>query len=441
VSTNSQSQIFTDQGSSDRTVPELLKELGFRYKFLLFKNAVGELQLSYHSHKLRFRLKKNNGEIHYTSHVSSVDRILEQVAGFLSGGETLQEHFVFFAARKDMLFDFEETEKAAKLAREEAERVAQRELEETEMAIKKRQKFLAVSRVFGGAIAVILIVGFAYVKTFSYVALSHDLLKSEPNVRVIYAPEQIKEAFQISPIIGPMREARAQGLDLSNKLFSLEQEITQLVKLKTAERSRLSNLSDKLLITEFPSETKPLTEVPADIQPVIRGRKTAPGLNTRDLANALGISYSKALSLKWDLDSPAKTVVSPGVFRTEQRAMAKSAAIEAIMSRFEDELPLKIQSDVLQAQLTRNQEAKTTLQQQALEKIKNLGFVKPTSSWFQVRRKPCLLVFEQHGWIFDLAGNQFKVELALTSQGQHSFLDYVLQLYSPADLAPSALNK
>jgi len=33
-----------------------------------------------------------------------------------------------------MLFDFEETEKAAKLAREEAERVAQRELEETEMA-------------------------------------------------------------------------------------------------------------------------------------------------------------------------------------------------------------------------------------------------------------------------------------------------------------------
>src|SRR6266581_3019016 len=101
------------------------------------------------------------------------------------------------------------------------------------------------------------------------------LLESEPNVRVTYSPEQIKDLFRGSPIIEPIREVRAHVLDLSNKLFSLEQQINQLVNSKSAERSRLSSLANDPLIREFPSETKALAGVPADEAPVIKGRQPA----------------------------------------------------------------------------------------------------------------------------------------------------------------------
>jgi len=198
VDTNSQSQIFTDKGSLDCTLPELLKKLGKKYKFVLFKNAAGELQLSNHSRKLRFRLKKNSGEILYTSHVSRVDKIIEQAESFLSGGETFVEHFVFFAIPKGLLFDFEESEKNEKLKREEAERIARRKREEAERfaqqereriekAIRRRQRNLILSRVLAGIIAVFLIAGFAYVKIFSHVVFAGDSFRSEPTVRIIYS--------------------------------------------------------------------------------------------------------------------------------------------------------------------------------------------------------------------------------------------------------------
>lgn len=416
------SKIFTDQGSSDSSLPELLKGLGSQYKFLLFKNAAAELQLAHHSGKLRFRLKKATGEILYTSYVSNVAKILDQVTSFLSGGETFQENFVFSASPKEVLFDFEQAEKAARREAELAVRAAQR-----------RQRLLLFGRALAGAMAVLLIAGFAYVKNFSHVTLSPNLLESEPTVRVIYSLEQVRDAFQGALLIDPMREAREQGLDLSNKLFSAEERINELSKSKSAERSRLSNLANDQLIKEFPNETKTLAEVPADEAPVVKGRQPAPGLNTKNLASALGISYSEALRLKWDLDTPAQTVVSPGVSHAEERAKARASAIDAIMARFEDERPLKVQADNLHQRLAKNQETRTALQRQALEKIKNLGIAKPTGSWFQVKRKPCLLIFEEHGLIFELPGNQFQVELALNGQGQHLFLDYLL--------ATSTLNK
>lgn len=418
-------QVFTERGSSDSPLPELLKELGTKHKFLLFKNAVAELQLSHQSGKLRFRLKKETGEILYTTHVSNAERILAQVKSFLSGDKTFHEHFVFFASQKDLPFDFEEAERVARVERERVEKARQR-----------RQRFLVIGRVAAGAIAVLLIAGFAYVKTFSRVTVPQDLLGAESSVRVIYSLEQVKDAFQDSPLIDQMRGARDQGLNFSNQVYLLEQRIDQLVKSKASERARLSGLANAQLISEFPNETKALADVPADQEAVIvrNARQPAPGLNTKNLASALGISYSEALRLKWDLDTPNERVVSPGVFYTGERAKAKAAAIEAILTRFEDERPLKGQTDSLRAQLAKNQEKRTALQLQALDMIKNLGFAKPTSSWFQVQRKPCLLVFQQHGSIFELGGDRFNVELTRNGQGQQSFLDYLLQLYSPARL-------
>jgi hypothetical protein len=442
VSANSQNQIFTDQGNSDRPLLELLNGLGIQHRFLLFKNAAAELQLAYHSGKLRFRLKKNAGEILYTSYVSKADKIIAQAESFLSGGESFHQYFVFSSIPKGLLFDFEAAAKAEQLKREEAERVARREREEAEKAAERQQKLLVVGRVSVSVLAVLLIAGFVYVKTFSHVALSHDLLESEQDVRVVYSPKQIRDVFHSSPIVGPMREAREQGLSLSKKLQSKEQQIDQLVNSKSAERSRLMSLPNEQLIKEFPAETIKLAEVPADKAAIIvqNVRRPAPGLDTKELAKALRISYREALRLKWDLDTPLETVISPSVSHTEERTRARSAAIEAIMTRFEDELPLKLEAEELRAQLTKNQETKTALQRQALDKIKHLGFVKPTSSWFQVRRKPCLLIFEEPCWIFDLTGKHFIVELALPGEGQRSFLDYLLQLYSPTDLAPSTLT-
>ena len=436
MNTNEQNQVFTDQGSSDLPLPELLKELGPRYKFLLFKNGASELQLSHHSQNLRFRLKKKNGEILYTSCVSKLDKITRQIASFIEEGESFQQYFVFSPIQKKIHFDFEEAE-------QESERI--------EKAIRQRRKMLIFGWSLAGVIIVLLLAGFAYIKIFSHVGFAEEILRAEPAVCVVYSPERIREAFQVSPIIDLMREAQAQGLSLSNKLLLAEQKINQMVKLKASESSRLSSLTNEDLIKEFPDESKDLAAIPADKEEVIvkNVKQPHPEWNTKDL-EAMGMSHSTALRTKWDLDSPAFTVVTPGVYHTKEREIARASAIQAIMFRFEDglvkkngttEAALKIQANSLQELLNQNHKIKSEIQQQALDKIKNLGVLKPVNSFFQIRRKPCLLIFENHGWIFELTGEQFEVALDLSKQGEFSFIDYLLRYQSPIDSTAQTLQK
>ena len=443
--------VLTDQGNSNLALPELLIKLGKKYKFLLFKNAAAELQLSHHAQKLRFRLKKSSGEILYTAHVSRVDKIIEQIDSFLSGGDVFQEHFVFYAIPKGILFDFEESEQAEMRRREEASRVANQkreaaektallERDRVEQAIRRRRRNVRLARVLAGTLAVFLIAGLVYVKSFSHVVFSEALVRSEPTVRLIYAPDQIGEAFQASPLISLMREAQAQYLSLTNKIFLLKQKLNQMDKLKSSEQARLSGMSNADFIAEFPLETKSLAAIPEDQAAVVveNVHQSHPEWNTKDL-QAMGMSHSEALRMKWNLNGPDLTVISPRISYAEERSTARSAAMQAIMLRFEDglakkfgntEAALKLQAVELESLLVNNQKTKSDLQQQALGRLKSLGLVKPVNSFFQIRRKPCLLIGEQHGSLFKLAGEQFEVDLDAKGQGDYPFFDYLLQLKS-----------
>ena len=73
-----------------------------------------------------------------------------------------------------------------------------------------------------------------------------------------------------------------------------------------------------------------------DTPPVVKRRETHPAINTAEYAKAMGISYADALRLKWDLDAPNETAISPGISFAKERAEARSAAIQEILSRFEN---------------------------------------------------------------------------------------------------------
>ncbi len=183
----------------------------------------------------------------------------------------------------------------------------QRDLEKVEKATQRTRNVVKLSWFLAGLVAAFLLAGFTYVKTFLHLSFTGDLLRSEQSVRIIYSPEQLKEAFRNSPVIHLMREAQEQSLTLSNKLFSLEQEINQMVKSKSAEKGRLLKLSDQDLINEFPNETKALAAVPEDKPAVVRERRPAYALDTKELARALNVSYAKALELKYDSGPPEVT--------------------------------------------------------------------------------------------------------------------------------------
>ncbi len=105
------------------------------------------------------------------------------------------------------------------------------------------------------------------------------------------------------------------------------------------------------------------------------------------------------------------------------------------MTRFEDDLlkkngmseaALGRQADGLRELLATNHKTKIDLQQDALNKIRSFGIERPVNSSLHIRRKPCLLIFEQHGWLFELQADKFEVALDASHQGEFSFFDYLL---------------
>ncbi len=262
----------------------------------------------------------------------------------------------------------------------------------------------------------------AYVKLFSYVTLPASGIADEESIRVIYSPARIREALKTSPIIQQMREAQRMRTQLSKQLASQEKMYNQMTQSKTAEAERVAQLYPEALILEFPEDTNELAAVPPDKPPVVQHNSAHPALDTKQLQQALGISYAQALKLKWNTSD---TILEPGVSYERERGIARDAAIRAISHRFEAELAKKygkterdVQADIksTQALLAQTDRMKSGLEDDAFKALKNTGTDMTAISRFRVRRKSTLLIFKRHHCVIELTGAEFWIAINTAEQ-------------------------
>jgi hypothetical protein len=276
-----------------------------------------------------------------------------------------------------------------------------------------------------------------YVKTFSHVTLAGNSLPAEQVVRVIYSPHRLKQFFTNDPTVDFIRVNQDMAVSLRQQLSGLNRAKDEIAKLKSAKCAKLWNLSTEALISQFPDETNGLATANPNVLGVQERPppRTHPALDTRQLASALGISYSDALRLKWGLNEPVSTTAVVGSSYGDERA-SKFAAISRIMRRPEynvatkdgkTESDLQAEIDKTRTLLTQISIAKAGFQTEALNKLANVGTEMPTRSPLRILRKPALLIFQQHGWVFELSGSQFNVMLNAEREKPMSFDEYLLR--------------
>ena len=454
------SEIFADNQRVNLPLPELLNGLGNQYQRLEFKNEIGQLQLSYHRCKLRFRLIRNNGLVEYSSPVSRLDRIQLQIEYFLSGSKNIQEPYKFFAVPDPIVFDFEEEEvKIAKcheiierrdsITRHQEDIDQRRSIAKCQEKLYRRLLHLISIGVSVTIAATLIIGGYIYFRHFQHLTIDERVAQSNFKVRVLYDAKQFNDAFEHSSLFDLLRAMDTRQLAMSNQLSSIQQIINQRAKFLSDEKIRLGSLSNEELIKEFPAETKTfaktLSEIPKDVAGVYRSttvkRQTYPSLSTADIAKAFNVSMADALTLKWDLNTKEGThteVISPARSYQNERNNARSTAIAGLLGRFETSINLQLDYDPsafdkkakeISEMLMADHQLRLSAEHDALSKIGDLGEEMPVHSEIRILRKSCLLIFLPQGLVYERQTNSLGLIKADYRQTDTPFSDYLARRF------------